>query len=161
MESFILLLIIGVCIYYFSKNSKKQQKKIQPSIQPYKEPSIGPFRRDVEKRIDDNQFNKIFSFELTSTHLPKSRKFFKNEAFEYLLVDVIPEPKNKFDTGAISVQYDGVIIGYVPKTHQKGVKKVTEQINSFSYIKSINYRYDANKDYEYLDVKIDIPYKFE
>lgn len=160
METIILIGIIIICTYYYIKNRKKKIKFTQNKTFSH-QPSIGPFRRDVENKIQEKDLNKIFKFDLAGTHVPKIKKFFDNEAFGYMMVDIVPEPKNKFDANAIAVMYDNKVVGYVPKSHQKGVKKLLDQGNNFSYIQNISFRYDSARDYEYLDVEIAIPYKFE
>lgn len=36
-------------------------------------------------------------------------------------LDLVPEPTNQYDPNAVAVQYEGVMIGYVPKKHSAEV----------------------------------------
>lgn len=64
--------------------------------------------------------------------------FYQNTAFrvnnDYIL-DLIPEPENKFDNNAISINYENEKVGYVPKDY-KYRDKLFEQNNK--QVKVIN-----------------------
>lgn len=114
----------------------------------------------IEEIRKANNLNKTFKFELTGTHLSKNRKFFETEGYEFLEVSIVPEPNNKHDKNAIAVLFENRNIGYVPRDRQKGVLKLLESGNVYSYIDEIKWRYDSDRDYEYLDVMVAVEYYF-
>lgn len=119
-----------------------------------------PSYREVKKVRAEQNLNTTFKFDIAGTQVKKYRKFFELEAHDYMLVDIVPEPTNKHDKDALAVKYMGTVIGYVPSRSIKGVKKVLENEKTNIYIMYIKWRYDSNRDYEYLDVTIGIDYHF-
>ena len=156
MRIFYFLIIvfgaIGIWAYF---DNKKKQKGSVVNISP----GPGPFQRDVEKIIAQHGFDKKLNFELSGVHLKKVRKFFEKEAFEYLIVDLVPEPNNPNDKNAIAVHYMEQNIGYVERKATNGVSKLLNEGFVMCYILDIKWRYDENRNYEYLDVTLQIPFK--
>ena len=109
----------------------------------------------VLKFRDENALNKIFKFELAGVHTAKAKKYFNDEAYDYMPVTFLPEPDNAHDSNAVMVKDKyGETIGYVPKDTTKGVNKVLNSGVTNSYVK------DIRINGAYLNVDIGIDYYF-
>jgi hypothetical protein len=72
------------------------------------------------------KFSNRYTFEVKGLQENKHRKSLKN-CIKYEELQLIPEPRNRFDKNAIKVKSPEGVIGYVPAIETLEVKKILDQ----------------------------------
>lgn len=136
----VLAIIIIIVLFVFFAQS--ETNKITA---PKKENSL---LRDFELKHLSN-FKNDYKFNVAGVHEYKYEilNFCKTNDIVYL----IPEPDNKFDSDAIKIMCNELLIGYVPSYDTDEVSKLLNR-NYFAYIENLE------KDPGWINVKIKIAY---
>lgn len=101
---FIVLLIIGL----IWKLNSMQSSPIQPEVRIY--------TSEIQTKSKYENSLRVY---LAGTHLATRKNYILKNGWDTMPVDLVPEPKNKFDSDAIAVKHEEKLIGYIPqdKTH--------------------------------------------
>lgn len=67
------------------------------------------------------------------------------------LLDLVPEPTNKYDPNAVRIEYDGTMCGYVPKKFSSEVSAMFEYGDPICIIKTLD---PSAKPWEWCEVTI-------
>jgi hypothetical protein len=99
----------------------------------------------IHKRIEKEResYTNELELEIAGVHVPTRKSFIKNYCEELDMVELVPEPRNKFDKNAIKVRCNERLIGYIPSSD-------TQEVNAY-----LSYK---NYDKGYLTAEIIIEY---
>ena len=133
-------------------------KKIDESAEPQVIKINTPAYTEVLKIKEQNNFQDNIVFEMAGVHTPRARKYFENEAYDYMPVVIEAEPNNKHDPDAHVIKdIHGTVIGYVPSNFIRRVKIALTAERIYCYA-CIDWRYDEYRSREWLNVKVNIDY---
>jgi hypothetical protein len=102
--------------FFLILNSDKKKNSI---------PKIDYYSKVVAKPKSDFE-NEVIVY-LSGIHVSGRKSYILNNCYEGITVDVLPDPKNKFDPEAIKVIESEKLIGFIPSDKTDLIKPIITQ----------------------------------
>lgn len=64
---------------------------------------------------------------LAGTHIASRKNYILKNGWDTMPVELVPEPKNKFDKNAIAVKHEEKLIGYIPEDKTQMIHPILEK----------------------------------
>ena len=93
-----------------------QSSPIQPEVRNY-----------TSKIQTKSKYENTLRVYLAGTHIATRKKYILNNGWDSMPVELVPEPKNKFDKNAIAVKHEEKLIGYIPEDKTYLVHPILEK----------------------------------
>jgi hypothetical protein len=101
--------------------------------------------------VEQSLYTNTITFEVAGVHVAGRKSYIRYNCNAEDNVDLVPEPRNRYDKNAIKIKHSNKLIGYVPAHENEEVAQIiTQPHNAFISV--------IDDDGSFLDVEITVEY---